>query len=85
MSQTVLFFGVYLMSVNIFAWQAMVISMWQTGIQDEDITLTTPNAFCPLLCLQNPCPPSVPHPWSTRLIIVRIPSRQWWCFNLVWM
>lgn len=32
------------MFCNTFAWQALFISMWQTGVQDGDITLVTTGA-----------------------------------------
>lgn len=35
------------MLVNTFAWQAVFISMWQTGVQDEDIALATTAAWLP--------------------------------------
>lgn len=37
----------HLMLVNTFAWQAVFISMWQTGVQDEDIALATTAAWLP--------------------------------------
>lgn len=63
MSQTVLF-GVFKTSdVCLYICLAgMVISMWQTSIQDEDIILTTPNASLPPPLLKTPSPLLVPHP-----------------------
>lgn len=43
-----------------FAWQALVISVRQTGIQDEDVTFTAP-PFCPSVPLP-PLSPESPHP-----------------------
>ncbi len=71
----------HLMFCNTLAWQALFISTWQTRVHNEDIS----QFLLPLLCVRTPCAPLVPHPGRTRLIIVRIPSRQWRLFNLVWM